>query len=124
MRMPPPLHGATPRATSSSEGERSRVVGGEAKRLGILKVGFGFGYALELCVYWGRVGGVGAEHGGEADCIVEGVGCWIGLEGSGVRGKWCGFEFEFKFNFWVLGVMMKIMGLRNQVGEETREGQF
>ena len=97
--MPPPLCSATPGAISSGEGESDGVVGGEAERLGILKVGFGFGYALELCFYWGRVGGVGAKRGGEADCAIEGVGCWIGLEVSGVWGKWCGFEFEFKFNF-------------------------
>mgnify|MGYP007088689637 CR=1 FL=1 len=60
MRTPPPLRGATPGAIGSGEGERSEVVGGEAERMGVLKVGFGFGYALELCVYWGRVGGVGA----------------------------------------------------------------
>ena len=77
MRTPPPLLGTTPRAVSSEEGERSRVVGGEAERLGVLKVGFGFGYALELCIYWGRVGAVKVKHGGEADCVVEGVGCWI-----------------------------------------------
>ena len=74
MRTPPPLHSATPGAIGLGEGEHSEVVGGEAKRLGVLKVGFGFGYALELCVYWGRVR---AEHGGEADCTVEGVGYWI-----------------------------------------------
>ena len=95
----PPLHGATPGAIDSGKGERSGVVGREAEWLGILKVSFGFGYALELCFYWGRVGGVGAERGGEVDCAVEGVGCWIGLEGSGVWGKWYGFEFEFKFDF-------------------------
>ena len=59
--MPPPLCSATPGAISSGEGESDGVVGGEAERLGILKVGFGFGYALELCFYWGRVGGVGAK---------------------------------------------------------------
>ena len=101
MCTPPPLRGATPGAISLREGERNEVVGGEAKQLSLLKVGFGFGYALELCVYWGRVSGFGAERGGEADCTVKGVGCWIGLEGSGVWGKWYGFEFEFKFDFWV-----------------------
>ena len=49
--MPLPLCSATPGAISSGEGESDGVVGGEAERLGILKVGFGFGYALELCFY-------------------------------------------------------------------------
>ena len=71
----PPLRGATPGAIDSGKGERSGVVGGEAERLGILKVGFGFRYALELCIYFGRIGDVGAERGGEANCAVEGVGC-------------------------------------------------
>ena len=77
MRTPPPLCGTTPRVVSSEEGEHNRVVGGEAERLGVLKVGFGFGYALELCIYWGRVGAVKVKRGGEADCVVKGVGCWI-----------------------------------------------
>ena len=51
MCTPPPLRGATPGAIGSGEGERSGVVGGEAKRLGVLKVSFGFGCALELCIY-------------------------------------------------------------------------
>ena len=75
MRTLSPLCGATLGAISSGEGECSGVVGGEAERLGILKVGFGFGYALELCIYFGRIGDVRAECGGEANCTVEGVGC-------------------------------------------------
>uniref|UniRef100_A0A7N2LVD4 Uncharacterized protein n=1 Tax=Quercus lobata TaxID=97700 RepID=A0A7N2LVD4_QUELO len=38
MRTLPPLRGATPGAIDSGEGERSRVVGEEAERLGVLKV--------------------------------------------------------------------------------------
>ena len=49
--MPPPLRSATPGAIGLGEGEHSEVVGGEAERLGVLKVDFGFGYALELRVY-------------------------------------------------------------------------
>ena len=77
---PPPRERAAhdaPGAVGSGEGERGGAVGGKAERLGVLEAGFGFGYALELCVYWGRVGGVGAERGGEAGCAVEGVGCWV-----------------------------------------------
>ena len=51
MRTPPPLCSATPGAIGSGEEEHSGVVGGEAERLGVLKVDFGFGYALELCVF-------------------------------------------------------------------------
>ena len=51
MRTPPPLRSATPGAIGSGEGERIGVVGGEAEWLGVLKADFGFGYALELCVY-------------------------------------------------------------------------
>ena len=69
-----PLCGTTLGAIGSGEGERSKVVGGEAKQLGVLKVGFGFRYALELCIYWGWVGGVGAECGREANCAIESVG--------------------------------------------------
>ena len=75
MRTLSPLCGATLGAISSGEGEWSGVVGGEAERLGILKVGFCFGYALELCIYFGRIGDVGVDRGGEANCAVEGVGC-------------------------------------------------
>ena len=100
------------------------VVGGEAEWLGILKVGFGFGYALELCFYWGRVGGVGVERGGKANCTVEGVGCWIVLEGNGVWGKWYEFEFEFKFDFWVWEWWWRLWDWEAKLGKKPGKASF
>ena len=48
----------------------------------------------------------------------------MGLEGSGVWESGADLNLNSSSTSLGLGVMVKIMGLRNQVGEETREGQF
>ena len=48
--------------------------------------------------------------------------CLMGLEGSGVWESGADLNLNSSSTSLGLGVMVKIMGLRNQVGEETREG--
>ena len=50
--------------------------------------------------------------------------CLMGLKGSGVWESGADLNLNSSSTSLGLGVMVKIMGLRNQVGEETREGQF
>ncbi|KAK9988174.1 hypothetical protein SO802_028413 [Lithocarpus litseifolius] len=100
---PPPLGNATPGAVDSVDRECS----------GVLKVGFGFGYDLELAFI-----GVGLVVLGlslEERPIVP-LRVWV-----------VGYMVQCLFHMGcqtMRGVMVKIMGLRNQVEEETWDGQF